>query len=146
MRLLALDIGERRIGLAVSESGLLASPHSVLERKSKQEDFARLRRLIEELHIERVIVGLPYSLSDPAEIGPQARRVKRYADALAQTLPTPLDYFDERYSTVDAAAYLADTGPDNERRRKSPRRSKTPLDAAAAAVILQNYLNAQGQG
>jgi putative holliday junction resolvase len=145
MRLMALDIGERRIGLAISESGLLASPYGVLERKSKHEDFVRLGRIMAELKIERVIVGLPYSLSAPDEIGPQARRVKRYAEALAQTLPVPLDYFDERYSTVDAAAYLADSGPTNERRRTSPRHSKTPLDAAAAAVILQNWIIANSK-
>ncbi len=145
MHLLALDIGERRIGLAVSESEVLATPHSVLQRKSKQEDFARLRHIIETLKIERVIVGLPYSLSNFEAIGPQARRVRRYADALAQTINVPVEYFDESYSTVEAQAYLADRGPTDEHRRKSPRRSKVPLDAAAAAVILQNYLNAAGE-
>lgn len=131
MRLMALDIGERRLGVAVSDSGILARPHSVLERKSRKEDFARLGRLITELKIERVIVGLPYSLSDPERIGPQARRVKRYAEALAATLTIPFEYFDESYSTVDAQSYLLASGS-----------KKTPLDAAAAAVILQNYLDA----
>lgn len=130
MRLMALDIGERRIGIAVSESGILATPHSVLQRKSKQEDFARLGRLVTELKIERVIVGLPYSLSGPEEIGPQARRVMRYAEALAATLPVPIEYYDERYSTVDAAASLSVLGG-----------KKVAIDAAAAAVILQNYLD-----
>jgi putative Holliday junction resolvase len=131
MRLMALDIGERRLGVAVSDSGILARPHSVLERKSRKEDFARLGRLITELKIERVIVGLPYSLSDPERIGPQAHRVKRYAEALAATLTIPFEYFDESYSTVDAQSYLLASGS-----------KKTPLDAAAAAVILQNYLDA----
>jgi len=130
MRLMALDIGERRIGIAVSDSGILATPHSVLQRKSKAEDFARLGHLITELKIERIIVGLPYSLSDPEEIGPQARRVQRYAEAMAVTLSIPIEYFDERYSTVDAAAYLAIRG-----------QKKIAIDAAAAAVILQNYLD-----
>lgn len=130
MRLMALDIGERRIGIAVSESGILATPHSVLQRKSKQEDFVRLGRLVTELKMERVIVGLPYSLSGPQEIGPQARRVMRYAEALAATLAVPIEYFDERYSTVDAAASLSGLG-----------KKKVAIDAAAAAVILQNYLD-----
>ena len=130
MRLMALDIGERRIGIAVSDSGILATPYSVLQRKSKQEDFSRLGRLLAELKIERVIVGLPYSLSGPEKVGPQARRVKRYAKALAATVPIPFEYFDESYSTVYAAAFLASTG-----------QKKVPLDAAAAAVILQNYLD-----
>lgn len=130
MRLMALDVGERRIGVALSESGIFATPHSVLWRKSKREDFARLGRLVAELKIELVIVGLPYSLSGPEEIGPQARRVMRYAEALAAALPVPIKYFDERYSTVDAAAYLAGGG-----------QKRVAIDAAAAAVILQNYLD-----
>ncbi len=127
---MALDIGERRIGIALSESGILARPHSVLQRKSKQEDFVRLGRLMAELKIERVIVGLPYSLAGSEKVGPQARRVKRYAEALAATVAVPFEYFDESYSTVDAATYLSSAG-----------QRKVAIDAAAAAVILQNYLD-----
>ena len=133
MSLIALDIGERRIGIAISDSGVLATPHSVLHRKSKKEDFARLAHLITELKVERVIVGLPYSLSGHEPIGPQARRVKRYAEALTKVVKIPLEYFDESYSTVEARDYLATSG-----------QKKVPLDAAAAAVILQNYLDAAG--
>lgn len=136
MRFLALDIGERRIGIAISDSGILATPHSVLQRRSKKEDFARLQRLIAELKIDRVVVGLPLSLSGDEELGPQARRVQRYAEALAETLVVPLEYFDESYSTVDAEAYLG----------AASRRKSVPIDAAAAAVILQNYLDAQPRG
>ncbi len=131
MRFMALDIGERRIGIALSDNGILATPHSVLQRKSKAEDFARLRHIMAELNVEKVIVGLPYSLSGYEEMGPQARRIKRYAEALAETLSIPMAYFDESYSTVEAAARLS-----------TSRKKKVPLDAAAAAVILQNYLDA----
>ena len=131
MRLMALDIGERRIGIAVSDSGILARPHSVLRRKSKQEDFARLAGLIEAFEAERLIIGLPYSLNGADKIGPQARRVQRYADALCQVISTPCEYFDEGYSTVDAEQYLAAAG-----------KKKVSIDAAAAAVILQRYLDA----
>jgi putative Holliday junction resolvase len=131
MHLMALDIGERRIGIAVSDSGILATPHSVLHRKTKKEDFARLKQLIIDLKIERLIIGLPYSLSGPQRVGPQARRVKRYGEALAKTITIPCEYFDESYSTVDAEAYLTATG-----------QKKVPIDAAAATVILQNYLDA----
>lgn len=131
---MALDVGERRIGIATSDSGVFAKPHSVLHRKSKKEDFARLQRLIAELKIERVIVGLPYSLSGDDPLGPQARRIQRYAEALAAEIDVPIDYFDESYSTVDAEAFLAAAG-----------RKKIPIDAAAAAVILQNYLDAENR-
>lgn len=141
MRFLALDIGERRIGIAVSDSGVLATPHSVLQRKSKKEDFARLQRIIAELKVERVIVGIPYSLSGAEKIGPQARRIKRYANALAKTVDVPFEYFDESYSTVEAEAYLSGRIPGSVNKSKSGKRGQAPLDAAAAAVILQNYLD-----
>ncbi len=131
MPFIALDIGERRIGIAVSDSGIFATPYSVLHRRSKKEDFARLKQIIDELKIERLIIGLPYSLSGHEDIGPQGRRIKRYAEALAKTVTIPIEYFDESYSTVDARAYLATSG-----------QKKVPVDAAAAAVILQNYLDA----
>lgn len=130
MRLLALDVGERRVGIAFSDSGIFASPHSVLNRKSKKEDFARLQQLAVELQVERIIVGLPYSVSGHEEMGPQARRVKRYGDMLAEVVDIPLEYFDESYSTADASAFLAASG-----------KKKIPIDAAAAAVILQRYLD-----
>jgi putative Holliday junction resolvase len=130
MRLMALDIGERRIGIALSESGILATPHSVMQRKTKEEDFTRLRQLAADLKIERIIVGIPHSLSGFELLGPQARRVKRYAAALAQAIDLPLEYFDESYSTVEAQTYLSIKG-----------QRKVPLDEAAAAVILQNYLD-----
>ncbi len=132
---MALDIGERRIGIAVSESGVFATPHSVFSRKSKKEDFARVQHLIDELKIERVIVGLPYSLSGSKEMGPQARRIKRYAEALAKAVTAPIDFVDESYSTADAEIYRALS------RRKSNRRVKAPIDDVAAAVILQRYLD-----
>ncbi len=128
MRVLALDVGERRIGVAVSE-GLLATPHGVIHRRSKAQDFAAVARLVTELGAERVVVGLPLSLS--GDVGPQARRVTRYAQALARALTVPVELYDERYSTVTADELLAEGG------RK---RRRTPIDAAAAAVILQGYL------
>jgi putative Holliday junction resolvase len=130
MRVLALDVGERRIGVAVSDpTGILATPHGVIRRRSKVQDFAAVARMVAELGAERVVVGLPLSLS--GDVGPQARRVMRYAQALAQALPVPVELYDERYSTVTADELLAEGG------RK---RRRTPIDAAAAAVILQEYL------
>jgi putative Holliday junction resolvase len=130
IRRLGLDIGERRIGLALSESGIFASPHGVLHRKSKKQDFARFQHLVSELKINQLVIGVPYSLNSDEPVGPQARRVLRYAEALCQTLQIPCHYHDERYSTVDAQQYLAEAG-----------RKKVPIDAAAAAVILQSFLD-----
>jgi putative Holliday junction resolvase len=87
--------------------------------------------LVTELEVERVVVGLPLSLN--GEMGPQARRVTRYAQALAQALQVPVELYDERYSTVTAGALLAESG----------RQRRVPIDAAAAAVILQEYLESR---
>ena len=130
MVIMALDVGERRIGIAISASGILASPHSVLQRKSKRDDFTRLSQLMAELEVERIVVGLPYSLSGHETVGPQARRIMRYAEALAKAVSIPVEYFDESYSTVDAEDIL-----------RLLDQKRVPLDAAAAAVILQNYLD-----
>lgn len=132
MRVIALDVGERRIGVAVSDpTGTLATPHTVIQRRSKAEDFAAVARLVAELEAERVVVGLPLSLN--GEVGPQARRVTRYARALARTLDVPVELHDERYSTVTADTLLVESG----------HRRRVPIDAAAAAVILQDYLESQ---
>jgi putative Holliday junction resolvase len=134
-RVLALDVGERRVGVAVSDpSGTLATPHSVIQRRSKAKDFEAVGRLVAELDIQRVVVGLPLTLD--GEVGPQARRVTRYAQALAETLDVPLEYHDERYSTVTADDLLT----------QSRRKRRVPIDAAAAAVILQDYLESQRAG
>lgn len=129
-RTLALDVGERRIGLAVSdEEGMLATPLGVLERRGLAQDVARLSTIVREQRIERLVVGLPRTLA--GEIGPQARRVQRWAERVGRALGLPLVYWDERYSTLEAAERLA-----QQRRRR-----RAPLDAAAAAVILQDYLD-----
>jgi putative Holliday junction resolvase len=134
-RLLALDIGEKRIGVAVcDETGTLATPLTVITRASRREDFERVARLVADLRIERVIAGYPRSLS--GQEGPQAQRVRRYVEALAATLPVPVELWDERYTTVEAAERLRDSTP------KRKQRERGQLDAAAAAIILQDYLEA----
>ncbi|MCS7260163.1 MAG: Holliday junction resolvase RuvX [Anaerolineae bacterium] len=130
MVIIALDVGERRIGVAVSDpSGTLATPHGIIERRSRSQDFATIAELVRRLGAQRVIVGLPISLD--GTIGPQARRVMRYAQALARALSVPIEMVDERYSTALAQALLSEAG----------RRTRAQLDAAAAAVILQEYLD-----
>jgi putative Holliday junction resolvase len=133
-RILALDVGEKRIGVAVSdETGTLARPLTTLTRASKREDFERVARLAAEQGAERVVAGYPRSLA--GDEGPQARRVRRYVEALATTLPAPVELWDERYTTVEAQERLQEA-----QRRKL--RDRGQLDAAAAAIILQDYLDA----
>jgi putative Holliday junction resolvase len=131
--MLALDMGEKRIGVALcDETQTLAWPLLTLKRASKKEDFARLAALCHEHAIEKVIVGLPKTLR--GEDGPQAQRVRRYAADLQAALNLPIEFWDERYSSVDARERLAASS------RKS--RAKGDIDSAAATIILQEYLNA----
>lgn len=132
MCFMALDLGEKRIGVAISESGIIAMPHGIIQHRSQAEDFEQIQTLITELGVTQLVIGMPYSLSAHDRIGPQTQWVIRYADALAEVLSTPIDYFDESYSTAKAKEYLT-----------LAKRKNVPLDAAAAAVILQNYLDQQ---
>jgi len=138
MKRLALDVGDRRVGVAVSDAtGLIAAPLTVIRRKSKAEDFARIARLVREQTAGEVIVGLP--LNADGSSGPQARRVERYAAALEQALraeglDVPVRFWDERMSTRRAQEAMIAAG-------RKARHRRAHIDAAAAAVILQDYLD-----
>lgn len=140
MRILALDVGERRVGVAVSDvSGLIATPLIVVHRRSKAEDFAAFARLIREQEIETLVIGLPLSANGTS--GHQARRIERYGDALlealqAEGLDLPVIYWDEQMSSVRAQEAMIASG-----RKAKDRRER--LDAVAAAFILQDYLDVQ---
>jgi putative Holliday junction resolvase len=128
---MALDVGGRRIGVAVSdETRLIATPVGYVERG--RGDRAELRRLIARWQVERLVVGLPTSLS--GREGPQAAEVRAYADRLAADLALPLDYFDAGLTPAIAEKALVAGGAKRARRREQ-------IDAAAAAVILQDYLD-----
>jgi putative Holliday junction resolvase len=136
-RLLGLDVGEKRVGVALcDETQTLARPLLTLRRASKKEDFATLAALCHKHAIEKVIVGLPRTLR--GEEGPQARRVRRYADELRSALNLPIEFWDERYSSVEAQERLTASG------RKA--RAKGEIDSAAAAIVLQEYLDAMRGG
>jgi putative Holliday junction resolvase len=139
MRVLALDVGERRIGVAVSDpTGSLARPLRTLVRGSREEDVTAIAALVAAESAELVVVGRPLSL-DGSE-GPQARRIARYAEALAAHLPIPVVLWDERYTTTEAEEILRQSRGEKQRRRA---RAAGDLDAIAAAVILQSYLDSR---
>jgi putative Holliday junction resolvase len=139
MRYLALDLGERRIGVAVSdETGLIASPLAVINRKSKSEDFARIARLVREQGAGGLIIGQPLNADGSA--GPQVQRVERYSEALAQDLrergiELVISFWDEYLSTQRAQQAMLASG-------RKARTRRAQIDAVAAAVILQDYLDA----
>jgi putative Holliday junction resolvase len=142
MRLLALDVGERRIGVAVSDpTGTIARPLHALDRRSRKEDFSVIASLIDEYGAEAIVVGQPISLD--GSVGPQARRVARYAAALAEHVDVPLIPWDERFSTARADEILRETRSEKAKRRA---RANGEIDAVAAAVILQSYLDSDRKG
>jgi putative Holliday junction resolvase len=131
-RFLGLDVGDKRVGVAIcDETQTLARPLITLNRASKKEDFARIVTLCREHAIEKVVVGLPKTLR--GEEGSQAQRVRRYAAELQAALNLPIEFWDERYSSVDAQERLTSSS------RRA--RAKGDIDSAAAAIILQEYLN-----
>jgi putative Holliday junction resolvase len=140
VKLLALDVGDRRVGVAVSDAmGLIATPLTVLHRTSKAQDYERIAQLVREHDAEALIVGHP--VNEDGSAGPQAQRVERYATAMqdalkAQGLALPLILWDERMSTQQAEQAMIASG-----RRARERRER--IDAVAAAVILQDYLDVQ---
>ena len=137
-RILGLDPGERRVGVALSdELGLLASPLCILERRSWAADVARLAELVRAHEAVVVVVGYPKTLR--GEVGPQARRAERFAHELRRAVDVPVRLWDERYSTAEATELLAQGG----RRSAGRRRAGGRVDDLAAAVILQGYLDAR---
>jgi putative Holliday junction resolvase len=133
-RILALDVGERRIGVALSDPlRLVARPLTVIGRASKVKDFAAVGRLVAEHDVSLVLCGYPLSL-DGSE-GPQGRRIRRYAEKLAEALPVAVELWDESYSTEEAETMMA------SHKRLAPKERRGWVDAVAAAVILQSYLD-----
>lgn len=136
-RLMALDVGERRIGVAISdETGTIASPLVTVARG--RNDLAEIERLADTWQIARLVVGMPTGLS--GREGPQAASVRAFAATLAELLgPEPVvDFADERLTTVIAERSMQETGVRRERRRER-------IDAVAASVILQGYLDSGRQ-
>ncbi len=134
-RVMALDLGEKRIGIAISDpTRIIASPHSVLNRKSRADDFAHYAHLIEEQQIALLVIGLPITLG--GEEGHRAAWVRDYCADLGRHIDIPIAFQDESLTTVAATAALHAQG-------RRGRKAKERVDAVAAALILQSYLDAQ---
>jgi putative Holliday junction resolvase len=138
MKAVGLDLGERRIGVAVSDrGGLLASPWTVIERSGERStDHTRVAALVAEVGAERVVVGLPVSLQGTE--GPAARAAREEALALAQVVGVPVELADERLTTVTADRALR---AGEQRRERSAARRRQVVDQVAAAVMLQAFLD-----
>lgn len=138
MRVVGLDLGSRRIGVAVSDSGgVLATPYSVIERSGDPAaDRARIAGVVHELEAGTVVVGLPLSLDGSR--GPAATAAVTEVDALRQVLDVPVEVHDERLSTMSAHRSLTASGLKGSARRRQV------VDQVAAAVVLQSWLDGRG--
>jgi putative Holliday junction resolvase len=137
MRILGLDIGDRRIGVAMSDpEGILATPLTIIEHADDESDVKTIAGIVEREQVGKIITGLPRSMS--GEIGAQAEKVKTFAGKLAGAIKVPLEYRDERLSTISAGRLMREA----RTQKPSKDRKKTVHDdAVAAAIILQDYLD-----
>ncbi len=133
MRSLGLDIGDKRIGVALSDSqGILASPFTIINRKDERLDIEAITGIISQKQVEQIIVGLPRSMD--GSIGKQAEKVKAFTQKLCEHTDLPVQFRDERLTTVSAKRLRQAVN-----RKKT--REKVRYDAIAAALILQGYLD-----
>lgn len=134
MRILALDLGRRRVGVAVSDpNGTIAHPLLQFEFKGRRDLVATVRRLAAEQEAGRVVVGMPVLVD--GRKGEQARWTGEVVSALAEALDVPVATWDERFTTQEAEAAMREAG-------LQARKRKTRRDKVAAALILQSYLDA----
>jgi len=134
---LGLDIGLKRVGIAGCDgTGLIATGITTLVRSSFERDVAYLRELAQERRVQILVSGLPYSLN--GDVGAQARQVQKYARRIASALELPLEYVDERLTSVEAEELMKTAGI-------SVSQNKGSIDRKAAALILQQWLDERRQ-
>ena len=137
-RLLGLDVGARRTGVALSDpTGTLASPLTALTRSSEARDLEAIVELARQHDAEAIVVGLPISLD--GALHAQGQKVQAFIEKLREVSPIPVEPWDERFSTAEAERLLREAGI-------QPSRERGRVDAAAAAIILQGYLDAHWTG
>lgn len=137
-RIMALDMGEKRIGVAISdETHLLARSYEVLTRTSRKADFARLAEIARAEEVGFLVVGLPLAID--GEEGPLVPWIRDYTAALAAALQLPYTFWDETFTTKQASASMRARGT-------KAREQRGWVDAVAAAIILQDYLDARRGG
>jgi len=134
MRILGLDVGGRRIGVALSDPlGVLANALAVIEAKPDGSELDEILTLAQEYEAGRIVIGLPRSMD--GSIGEQAQKIQAFAEELAKLTDIPIELSDERLSTSMADQIL------RSNKKKTPRQIEQERDAVAAAFILQWYLD-----
>lgn len=136
-RILAIDYGARRMGLAVSDPlGITAQGIETLQRRNKRSDFAWLQRVIREYEVREIVLGHPLRMS--GEEGTQSQKVAQFAEELRQRFQLPVHLWDERLTSAEANRLLRESDVSVEKRSQA-------VDRMAATLILQAYLEARGK-
>lgn len=132
-RYIGLDVGDRTIGVAISDPFLLtAQSLMTIKRKSKIEEIEIINGIIKEKEVSKIIVGLPKNMNNT--IGPQAKKVKTFVKELRKHTDLDIEYVDERLTTVSATRVLIEQNVSRKKR-------KDVIDSVAATYILQTYLD-----
>jgi putative Holliday junction resolvase len=135
-RILALDVGTRRIGVAVSDAlGITAQGLTTIQRKNKKTDFAALGRVLEQYEVAEIVVGFPLRMS--GEEGRMSEKMHEFAADLKKRFPLPVHLWDERLTSAEANRILRSTDMSIEKRAGA-------VDRMAAVLILQSFLAARG--
>ncbi|HHY63019.1 MAG: Holliday junction resolvase RuvX [Bacillota bacterium] len=130
---IGIDLGESRIGVAVSdELGIAAMPHTVIESRGWEQDIIRIGELAKKVGACEIVVGMPRNMD--GSYGPAAQRVEDFCERLERAVKLPVVTWDERLSTVEASRLLIEADLSRRRRRQT-------VDKTAAAIILQGYLD-----
>lgn len=133
MRILALDSGEKKIGMAISDAlGITAQPLETLIRKNKKSDFQRIKEIVRGMNISKIIVGLPLNMNGTS--GPRAKETYSFVEGLKEELEVAIQLWDERLSTLEANRILLQADLSRGKRKKLD-------DKIAAQLILQSYLD-----
>jgi len=136
MRILALDLGKRRIGLAVSdELGVTAQGLPTLQRKNNRTDLAALARIVQERSVDRILIGNPLHMS--GDTGFQAELARQFGDLMGRHTGKEVQLWDERLTTVEASRVLRSSGISIEKRARA-------VDQLSAVILLQSYLDFLG--
>ena len=132
-RIMGLDIGDKTIGVAVSDlMGMTAQGIKTIKRTSKKNDIEEIKQIIKEKQVNLIVSGLPKNMN--GTIGPQSEKVIKFCDILKEETGMEIDYWDERLTTVSAEKMLIDGDVSRKNRKKV-------IDKLAAVLILQNYLD-----
>ena len=130
-----MDVGRRRIGVALGDAlGIMASPLVIIYSRGSHEDITEIVNLVKKHEVERIIVGMPRSMD--GSLGKEALRVQKFIEFLSKSAPVPVESWDERLSTVAAEREMTIGGA-------TPSQKRQWLDAVAASLVLQAYLDNQ---